>query len=134
MEKKKFPTVEMIQTLFTAALLVSLLTVAEPCGPKADGTWMTCHWAGQTLRGLAVLLLMFAVIRVSVQNTGIRIGMDLASIPTALLATVLPGKMIPLCMMADMQCRSIMRPTILVFSFLIILLAAADLARNLKKK
>ena len=134
MEKKKFPGLELIQALLCAALLIGLFTIAAPCGPKADGSWMSCHWAGQSLRGLAALLLIFALIRLLVKNTGIRMGMDLATIPTALLAALLPGRLISLCMMADMACRSVMRPTVLVFSALLILLAGIDLAGNLKKK
>ena len=134
MEKKKALGLELIQALIGAALLISLFTVAAPCAPKADGGWMTCHWAGQAVRGLAALLLVFALIRLIIKNTGVRMGMDLASIPTALLAALLPGRLISLCMMADMPCRSVMRPTVLVFSVLLILLASFDLARNWKKK
>ena len=122
------------QLLVCLLFFAGLLTVFAPCGPKEDGGFMTCHWAGNTLVGLAAVLCVMSVIRLAARDRKARMGVDLAAIPTALLAAMTPGKLIGLCMMADMRCRSVMRPAALIFSVLILVLAGIDLIYNGKEK
>lgn len=100
------------------------MTLLSPCGPKEDGTWMNCHYAGQAVRVLSLLAVATAAI-------GLRMPPRQRRVPDALvalfgiLAAILPGTVIHLCMMPQMRCRAIMRPGAIVFG---VLLAAAALA------
>ena len=136
MEKKK-NTVGISDLLLLAVSLVFLIgirTFFSSCGPKEDGTWMTCHWAGQAVTGIAAVLLVICVIRLFVKDSGIKQGLSLSVIPAALLSAILPGNLIGLCMMDTMRCRSVMRPAVIVFSLLMIAAAIFDLFVQRGKK
>ena len=132
--KKSLSVLALVQLIACLLFLVGLLTVFAPCAPKEDGGFMTCHWAGNAAAGLAAVLCVMSVIRLAARDRRLRMGLDLAVIPTALLAALTPGRLIGLCMMADMRCRSVMRPAMLVFSVLILVLAGIDLIHNGKEK
>ena len=132
--KKSLSILALVQLIACLLFLVGLLTVFAPCAPKEDGGFMTCHWAGNAAAGLAAVLCVMSVIRLAARDRRLRMGLDLAVIPTALLAALTPGRLIGLCMMADMRCRSVMRPAMLVFSVLILVLAGIDLIHNGKEK
>lgn len=136
MEKKK-NTVGISDLLLLAVSLVFLIgirTFFSSCGPKEDGTWMTCHWAGQAVTGIAAVLLVICVIRLFVKDSGIKQGLSLSVIPAALLSAILPGNLIGLCMMDTMRCCSVMRPAVIVFSLLMIAAAIFDLFVQRGKK
>ena len=132
--RKSFSVLALVQLIACLLFLAGLLTAFAPCAAKEDGSFMTCHWAGSAVAGLAAVLCVMSVIRLAARDHRVRIGLDLAVIPTALLAAMTPGKLIGLCMMADMRCRSVMRPATLIFSVLILVLAGIDLVYNGKEK
>ena len=48
---KRFTVCDFLLSVLALALLLGLLFVFGPCAPREDGGWMTCHWAGQALKG-----------------------------------------------------------------------------------
>ena len=133
-QKKKISVLDVVLPAVGLAFLLGALFVFGPCGPKEDGSWMTCHWAGQAVTGVAALLLVLELVRLFVGDNRVKLGLDIAAIPAALLAALIPGHLIRLCMMADMRCRSVMSPAVTVFSVLMIVLSAADIFLLAKKK
>lgn len=111
----------------TLAFFLGLLFVFGPCGAKEDGGWMTCHWAGQALKGLAGAMLVIALGHLLPGRTELKRGLDLAMLPLSVLAFLLPGRLIGLCMMAQMRCRSVMTPAVTVFSVLLAVVSVLDL-------
>lgn len=124
---KRFTVCDFILPVLALALLLGLLFIFGPCGVKEDGGWMTCHWAGQALKGIAALELAFSLLHLIPAHAQRKIGLDFALIGTAVLALCVPGHLIGLCMMADMRCRSVMTPAITVLSILLIVTALTDL-------
>lgn len=123
---KRFTVCDILLAVLTLTFLLGLLFVFGPCGPKEDGSWMTCHWAGQALKGIAALELVLALLHLIPAPAQRKLGLDLALIGTAVLAVAVPGHLIGLCMMAQMRCRSVMTPAVIVFSVLVIAAALAD--------
>ena len=132
MKNKRSLAFGIILTVLSACDLIGMLTFLAPCGPKEDGSWMTCHWAGQALIALAILLAVFSVIHLVVPSPRTKQGLSLAILPTALVAAILPGNLISLCAMPSMHCHMVTRPGALVFGVLIALIALADLLVNRK--
>lgn len=124
---------DILLPLLALAFFLGLLFVFGPCGPKEDGGWMTCHWAGQALRGLAGALLVIALLHLLPGRAEMKMGLDLATLPLSVLALLLPGRLIGLCTMASMQCRSVMRPAVTVFAVLLMIVSALDLLMRRKK-
>ena len=53
---------DIVLLVVSVFFLIGILTFFQACGPKDDGSWMTCHWAGQALTGLAAVLTVIALI------------------------------------------------------------------------
>ena len=135
MEKKtsKISVMDIVLLVLSLAFFLGILFVFDPCGPKEDGGWMTCHWAGRAVSGVAGAILVTSVIHIFAGNSRTKIGLDLAIVPMALLAALIPGRLIGLCMMADMRCRAVMAPAVTVFSVLLIAAAVIDLLIGRKR-
>lgn len=58
---RRFGVCDILLMLSALAFLLGLLFVFFPCGAKEDGGWMSCHWAGQALKGVAALELVLAL-------------------------------------------------------------------------
>ena len=130
---KRFTVCDYILPVFAFVLLLGLFFAFGPCGPREDGGWMTCHWAGQALKGIAELELVLSLLHLIPAPDQRKIGLDLALIGTSVLALCVPGHLIGLCMMADMRCRSVMTPAVTVLSVLLIAVCVADLLTRRKK-
>ena len=113
-------------------LFVGLLTFLRPCGPKEDGSWMTCHWAGQALTGAAGAMLALALVRLFVRGS-VKLGLDIGAAALAVLVICIPEHLINLCMMDTMRCHAVMTPGVTVLSVLIIAAATADMFLRRRK-
>ena len=104
------------------AVIIVLSALAAAAGSRSflgpcvheDGTFGPCHWAGQALFGLALLMAAEAVIAAAWKNESIRKGLYIAMVLTAVLGILVPGTLIGLCGMATMRCRALMRPAMTI--------------------
>ena len=104
------------------AVIIGLSALAAAAGSRSflgpcvheDGTFGPCHWAGQALFGLALLMAAEAVIAVAWKNESLRKGLYIAMALTAVLGILVPGTLIGLCGMATMRCRALMRPAMTI--------------------
>ena len=104
------------------AVIIVLSALAAAAGSRSflgpcvheDGTFGPCHWAGQALFGLALLMAAEAVIAVAWKNESLRKGLYIAMALTAVLGILVPGTLIGLCGMATMRCRALMRPAMTI--------------------
>ena len=126
-KNKRIGASDIILVVFGAVFFIGILTFFGPCGPKDDGSWMTCHWAGQAATGLSAVLLFMSVVHIIVKNPGIKTGLSIAVIPTAILAILIPGNIISMCMMNTMRCHAVMKPGVVICSALMILAAGFDI-------
>ena len=118
---------DIVLLLITGLYFAGTMTVFAPCGPKADGSFMACHWAGQALRGMAAGMLILAVLHVFSRDRGVKTGISLALMVMAGITFALPGHLIQLCMMEDMRCHLVTKPAGTVSAVLTLAAAAADL-------
>lgn len=85
-------------------LVLSLLfvigeqTVAGPCPVMPDGRFMVCHWAGQAVLGVGIVLVVLSLLHLAFKNDGMKLGLDLAVIANAVLLLMIPNRLIHLCM------------------------------------
>ena len=126
-EKRRFGITDVLLLVLNLIFFVGIQTVFAPCEARPDGSWMTCHWAGQALIGIAATLLAIAGMHLVIPRTQVKIGLSLAVIPVSVLAFAVPDHLIDLCMMETMHCHTVMEPAVTVLSLLNVLLAAADI-------
>ena len=126
-KKRRCGITDILLLVLNLVFFVGIQTVFAPCEARPDGSWMTCHWAGQALMGIAAALLAIAVMHLVIPRTQVKIGLSLAVIPVSVLAFAVPDHLIDLCMMETMHCHTVMEPAVTVISLLNVLLAAADI-------
>ena len=113
-------------------LVLSLLfvigerTVAGPCPVMSDGRFMVCHWAGQAVLGVGIVLAILSLLHLAFTNDGMKLGLDLAVIADAVLLLMIPNRLIHLCMKNHMRCHTVMEPFVLVMGVLMIAAALGD--------
>ena len=123
-----------VQLVFAFLLMIGEKTFLRPCGTRPDGTFMTCHWAGEALLGIAAVMLVMSLLHLLPLRTGMKEGLVFAMIPVSFLIIVLPGRLIPLCMMETMRCHVIMQPAVTVIAVLNIVLSAVYLWQHRKEE
>lgn len=115
-------------------LVIGTATVFAACGAKEDGSFMHCHTACRTVQAAAILMAVINLAGLAAKNQKLRKGIFLVQILAAAVAMLVPGQIIPLCMMPQMHCRMLMRPFVLVMEVLILLIAAAGVLMGNKEK
>ena len=133
-EKKGIGVCPLLQIVLNAIFFVGIQTIFAPCAPHEDGKWMTCHWAGEALLGIAAVMLVMSLLHLLPLRTGMKEGLVFAMIPVSFLIIVLPGRLIPLCMMETMRCHVIMQPAVTVIAVLNIVLSAVYLWQHRKEE
>ena len=126
-KKRRCGITDILMVVLNLIFFVGRQTVFAPCEASPDGSWMTCHWAGQALMGIAAALLAIAVMHLVIPRAQVKLGLALAMIPISVLALVLPDHLIDLCMMETMHCHTVMEPAVTVLSLLNIMTAGADI-------
>ena len=120
MKKQTIPAV--ILLILSLVIVTGSQTFLSPCVHE-DGAFGPCHWAGQALFGLSIVIAAESVIVLWRKDAGLRRGLYLAMMLTALLGILMPGTLISLCAMESMRCRMIMRPAMLVLYALMLVSA-----------
>ena len=126
-KKRRCGITDILLVVLNLIFFVGIQTVFAPCEARPDGSWMTCHWAGQALIGIAAALLAIAVMHLVIPRAQVKIGLSLAVIPVSVLAFAVPDHLIDLCMMETMHCHTVMEPAVTILSLLNVLLVAADI-------
>ena len=126
-KKRRCGITDILLVVLNLIFFVGIQTVFAPCEARPDGSWMTCHWAGQALMGIAAALLAIAVMHLVIPRAQVKIGLSLAVIPVSVLAFAVPEHLMDLCMMETMHCHTVMEPAVTILSLLNVLLAAADI-------
>ena len=67
---------------------------------------MSCHWAGEVLSALSVLLVILSLIHMVIPDERIKAGIDISGAGIAVLSLMIPGNIINLCKNSEMQCRT----------------------------
>lgn len=131
MRREKGGVIPAVVVVILAVLTaVGVKTFLSPCVHE-DGTFGACHWAGQAVFGLAIVIAAQGVIAIAWKDAAVRTGLYLAMAFNAILGILTPGILISLCAMADMRCRMIMRPAMIVlFSLQLVCAAAGVLLSN----
>ena len=122
MERRTFPVVPAVLLGLCILGAVGMWTFLAPCGMH-DGAWSTCHWAGQALKGLFIVMGCCALLGCVLKDRKARAACCLCLVPCAALTALVPNTLIRLCMMSGMRCLSVMLPGARVLGCAIALVA-----------
>ena len=122
-----------LATLVLAVIIAfGSVSFLGPCVHE-DGSFGACHWAGQALLGVGILVAVQSIAALLCKDGSVRRGILLAMVPSALLGIFIPGTLIHLCGMATMRCRSVMRPAMSILFGLILVLTVIGLLTERRK-
>lgn len=127
MSKTKNIIINILYIILTLGLTVGVLTIFAPCGPNEDGSYMNCHWAGLMIAALGVVLVIQAIAHIFFKNPHARRAVSVSMLPVMILTICIPDKLIHMCMMEEMRCRSIMEPAVTVITVILAAIAVIDI-------
>ena len=121
---KRFSPGAAVSLLLSAVIAFGSVSFLGPCVHE-DGSFGPCHWAGQAMLGIGLLLAVLSLTALLVKDGRVRAGILFAAAAAAVLGIFVPGTLINLCGMATMRCRAVMRPAM---TLLCVLTAVSSLA------
>ena len=129
---KKISLPALVLLLLSILIAAGSVSFLGPCVHE-DGTFGACHWAGQAMLGIGLLLCLQSLAALLIWDNRIRVGIFLSCLMTAILGLVTPGTLIDLCRMSTMRCRSLMRPAMLILCGLCTLLSLLGIFQEWKR-
>lgn len=129
---KKISFTDIFFFILSLTLVFGTAFVFHACGQKDDGSWMRCHWAENVVIAIGIALSVLAISRFLISDQKIKAGLSLSFLAFSLLSAFVPGVVIPLCMIKDMRCHTIMRPSVVVISILIFIVSLVDFIVKIK--
>lgn len=129
---KKFSLPALVLLLLSILIAAGSVSFLGPCVHE-DGTFGACHWAGQAMLGIGLLLCLQSLAALLIWDNRIRVGIFLSCLMTAILGLVTPGTLIDLCRMSTMRCRSLMHPAMLILCGLCTLLSLLGIFQEWKR-
>ena len=118
-------------------VIIGLLVFSAPfgfahvCFPKADGSFMKCHWMGEAVRMLGGLITALGVIFLLSKRS--RIGIAFSNIGLGVCLILLQTVVIGTCKTATMPCNVYTKPVILLLAIVLIAVDVGYLFVNRKR-
>ena len=131
--KHKISIIDIVSAAASAGFLIGIISWFKVCDGMSDSI-MSCHWAGEVLKAMALLSVCLNVIHLFAPSNEMKIGMDVSHIGICVLALNVPGRIISICSMAAMSCRKNTVPWTVVFCVAIIILSLADIVTCLDRE
>ena len=124
-----------IVTIVVALLLaVGVSTVFSGCGPKEDGSWMHCHTAQIYVFRLGLAIALLTIVRTFFNSQFVKTILGGITVVLAIVTVLIPGVIVPLCMMETMHCHSVMKPFVRVVGVILVAVGIVNEIIELKSK
>ena len=118
-------------------VIIGLLVLLAPfgfahvCFPKADGSFMKCHWMGEAVRMLGGLITALGIIFLLSKRS--RIGIAFSNIGLGVCLILLQTVVIGTCKTATMHCNVYTKPVILLLAIILIAIDVGYLFVNRRR-
>ena len=128
MKKNMIPAI--VITIISVLIIIGSQTFLAPCIHE-DGSYGSCHWAGQAILGLGCVLTVLGILALCVKRT--RSGIFLGILPVSIVGILTPGTLIALCRMSTMHCRMVMQPAMIILFSAVLLCSVIGLISTVRK-
>lgn len=129
--KRGNPITGFIMAGLSVLLFVGVGSFFAPCGVHDDGSFGSCHWAGQAVIAAGIVLLALSIIHMIAKTGKSKAYVSICIAALAIMTAIIPGTFINLCKMPSMRCLSVMRPSVLIIALVIAGVAITDaIVRN----
>ncbi len=131
--KDKNVLLSLVPALAGLLLTIGVMTVFSACGIKDDGTFMHCHDVQISVALSGGCIALFSALAAFLQNRTARTIFNAAALTASVRAFLLPGILMPMCMMRTMRCYTVMQPFVRIMAVICALFALWGIIRSLKK-
>lgn len=131
-QKYKLSIMDPILLIANILYLIGIRYWFPTCAVSGD-TIMACHWAGQMLKAVSILLTVLAVVHF-LPDQKIKAGIDISLIGIYVMTMLIPGRIINLCVKEGMACRAKTLSMTMVFCVLMLVLTLVDAFLCLSKE
>ena len=125
-EKFKISITEILAAVLSLVFLIGVRSWFRVCPVMSDMV-MSCHWAGEVLKALSIVMLVISLIHIFIPDEKMKMGMDIPFLCVLIMTIFIPGGVISLCQKAEMQCRSVSQPWSVVIMIVLIIVSVIDL-------
>ncbi len=102
--------------------------VFHGCGVHDDGNYGRCHYAQHVIVAFGILVAISALVSVFIKTKEALVAVSIITSVEAVIAILVPGIIVPLCMMETMRCNTLMRPFATIVSAIILIVSVGNLA------
>ncbi len=134
MRSSKITLLKLIPSGLSLLLALGSFTVFAACGVKEDGSWMRCHSAQTTVTLCAVLLSVFLVLPAFIRQKALRIILNGIGIAGSIAVFLIPGKLMPMCMMRTMRCYTLFQPFVRIMAILVVCSCLIQIVQAIRER
>ena len=84
----------LIMAIASLILAIGVKTFASVCPAMPNGRFMTCHWAGEVVFGLGVLLLILSIIHFISKKIEMKQGIAIAIVLNSIFTMLVPENIV----------------------------------------
>ena len=120
------------ELLLGAALAAGSVTLFAACGAH-EGKYMACHWAQNAVTLIGAVIALTAFVKILAKDSGVKAGIAFTHFLLAAGTAFIPGRIINICMMDTMRCRTVSKPAVIVTALILAAVSGIDAAVAIKK-
>jgi hypothetical protein len=123
-----------VLSVFAGLFLFLASAFLFQCPQMESGAYMNCHKANVALAVLACLVVVGGLVLLFGKSRKAALLASSLVAAVGVVSALVPGVLVQLCMMPEMTCRALLRPTALVCSVVILLSAVLRLVAEVRGK
>ena len=125
---------KLIPSAFSLLLFLGSFTVFAACGIKEDGSWMRCHSAQTTVTICAAVLSACLLLQAFTRQKALRVVLNGIGIAGSAIILLLPGKLMPMCMMRTMRCYTLFQPFVRIMAVLVVCSCLIQIVQAIRER
>ncbi len=110
---------KLIPAGISVLLTLGSCSVFAACRVKEDGSWMRCHSAQAMVTICAVVLSAFLLLQAFIGKKTLKIVLNGIGVVGSAAIFLIPGRLMPMCMMRTMRCYTLFQPFVRIMTVII---------------
>ena len=116
-----------ITLILSAFLTLGIKFLFPVCGPMEDGSYMRCHYSGEVIFGIGVVLVILSLISYFMKEENALLAFRISFIPLGILLLLVPTVLIGVCGSEMMRCKSVTLPAVIILGIAIAVVNAVQI-------
>ncbi|MCR5254049.1 MAG: DUF4418 family protein [Treponema sp.] len=130
---KKINFFDVAILILSVFLCLGSVFLFHACPQKPDGSWMACHHVQNVITLLGACLSFLSVLCIGTPRL-LKIILSAVIAAASIFAILIPGTLMRMCMMHEMRCWTVMKPSVTVLCILIAIFSIFNLIKTVLKK